>query len=479
MEYLTSHQRDAVTRLYELFNHPRPYARGLLEYHPMGSGKSFISAYSLVRELLNGRRPVFFSNRGIRDNMMESIIKYIHQEGLVVKNLSKIRYVSLNASNLPKRLAELGNLDGELVVVDEAHNLFRGVANLSPTLLALYRKLMNHKVRLCFLTGTPIAHEPVEILVCFDLLLGRPLYGHFYSDPQCRPSIETILGFVSKHKNLIDYADFSEIFDRLPELLPMKEVFVPMTAAEYKLYRQALTRDKAVPNRTYDNYANFRVQSRIACNTVSKMEEVFEYVLSFGGAPGMLYSTFVQKGGVKALAAFFREKGWVDKTPARSLNKSEDVDSTRLSDLDDVTPLPVPRTRELSFAVINGGVHTTIRSRIIKTFSSPENMYGDLINLLIISSVGGEGLSCNNLRFSMMFEGTWNPTTEQQFIGRSRRLDSHILLPPEERNVQPFMFISTPPEYMRGTDPTSDQVLLQISKNRRVDIKAVEAVLSY
>src|SRR3989344_6836185 len=86
-------------------------------------------------------------------------------------------FVSMNASNMMhqmsaaarsaeekemdkkyKAVAELGSLDGKLLIVDEAHNLFRAITNGSKNAQGLYDLVMKSRnLKIIFLTGTPIS----------------------------------------------------------------------------------------------------------------------------------------------------------------------------------------------------------------------------------------------------------------------------------------------------------------------------------
>ena len=90
-----------------------------------------------------------------------------------------------------------------------------------------------------------------------------------------------------------------------------------------------------------------------------------------------------------------------------------------------------------------------LRKEVIKYFyeddennvpSSP-NADGELIQLLMITSSGAEGIDLKNVRYVHIMEPYWHPVRLDQVIGRARRICSHKDLPPEKQNVQVFLYL--------------------------------------
>lgn len=69
------------------------------------------------------------------------------------------------------------------------------------------------------------------------------------------------------------------------------------------------------------------------------------------------------------------------------------------------------------------------------------NMYGEVINLLMISSSGAEGIDLKNVRYVHITEPYWHPVRVDQVIGRAKRICSHKDLPEELQNVTVFMYL--------------------------------------
>lgn len=70
------------------------------------------------------------------------------------------------------------------------------------------------------------------------------------------------------------------------------------------------------------------------------------------------------------------------------------------------------------------------------------NFYGEVIQVLMITSSGAEGINLRNTRFVHIVEPYWNMVRIDQVVGRARRICSHEDLPENLRTVQVFVYIS-------------------------------------
>ncbi len=195
----------------EFFNDVTIDARGLLVYVAMGMGKSIL-AIAIAMDQMKERQPIILLTKSLQSNMRNSIHKYVKMrtsqeptypigrfsptelDDWIEANYS---FVSMNASNMLKQvgkaaeghaveefeaaldrklgeIVKMPSLDGKLLIVDEAHNLFRAITNGSKNALGLYDMVMKAKnLRIMFLTGTPIANDPFELVPCFNMLGGQ------------------------------------------------------------------------------------------------------------------------------------------------------------------------------------------------------------------------------------------------------------------------------------------------------------------
>jgi hypothetical protein len=105
--------------------------------------------------------------------------------------------------------------------------------------------------------------------------------------------------------------------------------------------------------------------------------------------------------------------------------------------------------KEITRNIYNGNfqnIPANIRKDIRKYFFNNNaidmtNMYGEVINLLMISSSGAEGIDLKNVRYVHITEPYWHPVRIEQVIGRAKRICSHKDLPEELQNVTVFMYL--------------------------------------
>jgi len=104
------------------------------------------------------------------------------------------------------------------------------------------------------------------------------------------------------------------------------------------------------------------------------------------------------------------------------------------------------RKSATKFAIISGNVSMDERVAILSEFTSAANKYGELIEILLVTSTGAEGLDLKNIRRIYITEPYWNWSRIEQINARGKRNNSHIDLPAEHKNVQPIIYLSIPPE---------------------------------
>merc|ERR1712072_114573 len=99
---------------------------------------------------------------------------------------------------------------------------------------------------------------------------------------------------------------------------------------------------------------------------------------------------------------------------------------------------------------IYSGNESEYERRILRDiFNSNDNMYGEKIRLFLTSPSGAEGISLSSVRHVHIMEPFWHMVRLEQVMGRAVRICSHMNLPPEDRNVKMFVYISTFTETQR------------------------------
>ena len=79
----------------------------------------------------------------------------------------------------------------------------------------------------------------------------------------------------------------------------------------------------------------------------------------------------------------------------------------------------------------------------IKDKNNKENLYGGIIKIMMTTKTGAEGLNLKCVRQVHIMEPYWQPVLIEQVIGRAVRTNSHIRLPPRDRNVNVFIYMAT------------------------------------
>lgn len=95
---------------------------------------------------------------------------------------------------------------------------------------------------------------------------------------------------------------------------------------------------------------------------------------------------------------------------------------------------------------------------------STNNLYGEIIKVLMITASGAEGISLKNTRYVHIIEPYWHPVRSEQVIGRARRICSHQDLPPELRTVNVFLYLMTFTKEQLSGDGAIELKLNDVSK---------------
>jgi hypothetical protein len=159
----------------------------------------------------------------------------------------------------------------------------------------------------------------------------------------------------------------------------------------------------------------------------------------------LIYSQFRTLEGIGILKLIFEANGFAQF----KIKKIGEVWQLAISEED----MPKPKfalytgtesaeEKEIIRNVFNGAwkyIPETISSKLQGI--AENNMYGDIIKVLMITSSGAEGISLKNVRYVHITEPYWHPVRIEQVIGRARRICSHQDLPEELRTVEVFLYL--------------------------------------
>ena len=436
-------------------------ARGLLVTTEMGMGKSII-AISIAMDIIDVRQPIILLTKSLQQNMRQSIIKYVNLRSKYDPdyNLSKLSpeelnkwidkkfsFVSMNASNMLKQMGKAAEgkateeldsllekkfgevlkfptLDGKLLIVDEAHNLFRAITNGSKNAIGLYDMVMKSKnLKVMFFTGTPIANDPFELVPCFNML-GSKIPGKitlpenyrdfnklFVDDKtgsiKNREKLQNrILGLVShvSHSSTPGAGigmDGTSTKIEIPDKLPMIIEKVQMTPEQYVIYQLARDKEKDegnggkssrivdAPNMTKPRSkeaSSYRVKSRQLSNYCApekyrgikdpaeipldktsspKFEQIYKNINKHKNQLGIVYSQFVGVGGLGTFMRYLQYHKWEQvkiNTSVAKINKLEHSDPGEQGELDEYIPDSSENVENISREVIEEEVDEIVGS---------------------------------------------------------------------------------------------------------------------
>lgn len=84
-------------------------------------------------------------------------------------------------------------------------------------------------------------------------------------------------------------------------------------------------------------------------------------------------------------------------------------------------------------------------SQLVKQIKAihPNNYYGEIIKMMMITVSGAEGLDLKEIRYIHILEPHWQNALLDQIIGRGVRNGSHLALPEKHRTVEAFIYMAT------------------------------------
>ena len=100
------------------------------------------------------------------------------------------------------------------------------------------------------------------------------------------------------------------------------------------------------------------------------------------------------------------------------------------------------------------------------TAKSTNNLYGEIIKIIMITASGAEGISLSNVRYVHITEPYWHPVRMEQVVGRARRICSHKDLPMELRTVEVFLYLMTFTDAQIKSDNYKELKKRDVGKNK-------------
>ena len=185
-----------------------------------------------------------------------------------------------------------------------------------------------------------------------------------------------------------------------------------------------------------------RYLSEKALETFSpKMLKILKNIKAGLGGNQFVYSQYRSLEGLGVLSAVLDTSGWQQYKLTREGNQwIEDPGM-----LDDrpaytfYTGEEKEEERDLMRQIFNGVYSKNFPASLKESVAKRPKK---ILQLLMASASGAEGITLNNVRHVHIMEPHWTPARHDQVIGRAMRICSHATLPMEERTVKVSFYIS-------------------------------------
>jgi hypothetical protein len=209
-----------------------------------------------------------------------------------------------------------------------------------------------------------------------------------------------------------------------------------------------------------------------------KYYNILQNIISQEGCQ-LFYSNFRKIEGVGMLRLLLKYQGFSELKIVKNSNDYVVSLERNYSPTSYVDPITKKKTRKI-FALYTGTEDSESKELIRKIFNSqfndipPEvtkqlhelygvdelnNTQGQMVNVLMITASGAEGIDLKNTRTVHIAEPYWHNVRIDQVIGRARRICSHAALKPQEQNVKVFLYMSKYKTSDTHTPLTIDQKL--------------------
>ena len=467
------HQVEAVKRLEE--NNGK-----MIMVHAMGTGKTLTSIYGFekMRDEGKAKKAVVITPAGLRNNFFDSITKFTTSKANIANQPNKIdpnaQYNVVSYETFrqdPVGIMERAGAD--TMIVDEYHRVRNAEASTHQALVAGRQKAKNF----IGLTASFINNKPSEIAPLLALSENNPnLTSQEFNTKFVRTigAIKSFTGSTKKQVGLknapafvkavypkVDFVATEDVSGNDMPKKQVKEVPVPMSEEQYKLYELALNklgpiseyierRDPNISVRDTERIFTQIGQARQIANSVGMgrkditpeqaaektpkvrriIEDTVKHLAEKPDNNVVLYTNLVN-GGVDVLDAGLRKAG-IDH--ALFIGKGTEVNGTNVTE--------------------------TSRQQGVNEFKEGKK------RVIVISGAGAEGLDLKNATAFYALDGHFNPERILQAEARARRLGGQAHRPPEQRVVDVRRYKSVAPA---SEQPSLFRRILGAEKPRTTD----------
>lgn len=185
---------------------------------------------------------------------------------------------------------------------------------------------------------------------------------------------------------------------------------------------------------------------------------------------GIVYSQF-KTSGIYVIARLLKEAGWTQlfEQPITGGNTTDNndidaVDNVAIGEINEedianddgddimaeISKLSDSSVKEQAFsktfAIYDGDTPTDVRQAIIDKYNEKNNMFGQHLRIILVTTIGTRGISLNCGLHAHVMEPYWYFALIQQFETRISRLNSHATMPADYRYTQLYVYLTTTPK---------------------------------
>jgi superfamily II DNA or RNA helicase len=432
--------------------------RGLLLYWSLGSGKTCgaVTAIDEYRKMYPNNKVYVWTMGSLRSN-------FIQQYCSICGNnvLSDWFIIStMNQSNIKSVIDEI-DMNNSLIVIDEAHHLWHGKSNESEQYSLLYDaidKTTNSKF--IFLTGTPLLSNINEIYYLLKLVYMNMTYSlkrfNDYIVTLDRNQIKTwftpfvfpyfpteqgeypvsnenfVLVKIASDEHNLSYEEALKS-DQMASLNRPSDLMKSRDPERYKreisiwFLGYSLLKSRQISNLNYPEEINRKYQEdqqiedhvldpsvhpngwitdQTSQNLDTISEKLNQIIIKLNEIEGkhVIYSFFITRYGIKFISSILQILG-------------------------------------ISHLIFDGSLNDNEREDRLSKFNDDDNKNGDKYKVLLMTNAGSEGINLLSVRALHILEQSIQEWQIDQVKGRVVRLNSHLQLPKDERNVEIYRYI--------------------------------------
>ena len=283
---------------------------------------------------------------------------------------------------------------------------------------------------------------------------------NFVFDDKIKRPFPTLMNKITSEKDF-DYADITErikqedSFEEDGDLIVedstydknIKEFIADVIKNRDKLFHNEMTKIALFESKDSESDTGLQTYS-------PKFQKILNNILDNINKCQLLYSSFRRIEGIEMMALLLKYQGFQQL----EIKKSGSTYKVELNGFPGYT-----YKKKRAFTLYTGTEDKEVKEYIRNIYNNDfnklpsymistlkklynvnelNNTRGDIINLLMITASGAEGIDLQNTRIVHITEPYWHYVRIEQVIGRARRICSHNSLPKEEQNVQVYIYIS-------------------------------------